>query len=244
MFRFELSEALGRKIRQDDWSEIGVPTWVIAREAIEGGRTEEALELVDYGRFETNKVRSTEMSVINFLINYIADKYGEDEVGKAWREDETLGEGIRVVDSLTVLNAEDRVRRVAEGQRGHHCGRTGIGDLTISEEADRYVITTDPCGGGGRWKRDHERLSLTKKAHPWSWGKVGVTYWCTHCCIWYEIMSIERLGYPVKIHENVDKPQEPCLQIIYKSPELIPEHYFTRVGMKKDISKFTQKDRS
>jgi hypothetical protein len=51
-------------------------------------------------------------------------------------------------------------------------------------------------------------------------------------------MAIEAQGYPVKITEYSDDPNAPCVWLFYKKPELIPEHYFTRIGMKKDPKKF------
>jgi hypothetical protein len=50
--------------------------------------------------------------------------------------------------------------------------------------------------------------------------------------------GIELRGYPVRITLVGDKPEDPCVHLFYKKPELIPEEYFTRIGMKKDPSKF------
>ena len=78
----------------------------------------------------------------------------------------------------------------------------------------------------------------SKKAYPWTWGKVGIPYYCAHCCLELEILPIELRGYPLAVTEISEKPEDPCIHLLYKSPELIPEKYFTRVGKKKDVSKF------
>ncbi len=71
MIRLEESKVFGRKIRQDDWSEIGIPTWTLAHEAIQGGRIKEALELFEYAHFEVNSLRHHEMGLMNLFTNYI-----------------------------------------------------------------------------------------------------------------------------------------------------------------------------
>jgi hypothetical protein len=117
-----------------------------------------------------------------------------------------------------------------------------MGDITVAEEEDKYVIYLDPCGSGGRMRREGRdkppyNYGKTKKAYPWSWGKAGVPYYCVHCCIWSEIIPTEQQGYPHRVTAYSDDPNEPCAFYIYKRPELIPEEYFARIGKKKDLSR-------
>jgi len=51
MIRFEKSESLQRKIRQDDMSAHGIPTETLARQAIQAGRTDEAIDLLECGDY-------------------------------------------------------------------------------------------------------------------------------------------------------------------------------------------------
>jgi hypothetical protein len=100
------------------------------------------------------------------------------------------------------------------------------------------VIYLDPCGTGGRMRREGRteppfNYGVTQKAYPWSWGKAGVPYYCVHCCLMSEIYPIESQGVPHRITGYSDDPHEPCAFYIYKSPELIPEEYFTRIGKQK-----------
>jgi len=82
-------------------------------------------------------------------------------------------------------------------------------------------------------------LGKTTKPYPWSWNKTGVSYYCVHCCVFHEIMAIEKRGYPVRITEcPVDDPMKPCRWYFYKDPNKIPSIFFERVGFKKDPSKF------
>ncbi|MDO8568184.1 MAG: hypothetical protein Q7R57_05650 [Dehalococcoidales bacterium] len=107
--------------------------------------------------------------------------------------------------------------------------RSLFSDCAITEEADRYVITQS-CGTGGRL-RQAKKVAVTAKAHPWSWGRSGVSLYCTHCCIMWEILPIELRGYPVKLCLYRDNPEEPCVQLVYKRPELIPEDYYRKLGV-------------
>ena len=128
----------------------------------------------------------------------------------------------------TLPGVEESLQRWAELQRAYK------GNFSIIEEPDKYVVKCDPCGSGGRLRRTRS-VGTLKKAYPWSWGKSGVPVYCTHCCMLFEIFPIEIRGYPIAIILSGDTPEEPCIQLFYKKPELIPEEYFTRVGKIKKI---------
>ncbi len=239
MVKLRQSQDLQRKIRQDDWADLGKSTWALAEAAIKAGQTEDALDLVEYGRGEVDRVRYVCAELANALATYVGDKFGDEEIERAWRYiADTRHANLR--SSRTPPDVAEMVRRQAELQRGHNCGPSGRGDITVVEEPDRYILVLNPCGSGGRMRKSG-LYGVTKSPLNWSWGKAGVSYYCAHCCLYWEVMMTETRGYPVRIHENVDKPDEPCLQIFYKKPELIPEKYFTRIGAKRDPSKFQTK---
>ncbi len=52
MVKLEYSEILGRKIRSDDWDELGISTWIKIKEALGDKRLGEAESLVDYVHIE------------------------------------------------------------------------------------------------------------------------------------------------------------------------------------------------
>ena len=142
---------------------------------------------------------------------------------------------------LEPWSPEEMVALWAELQRAHCAGPDRLGEFSVVEETDRFILTFDPCGSGGRLRKMGKAGGLTSKNYPWSWGRAGVPYYCSHCCVFFELMPIETLGYPIRIHENVDRPEMPCVQIVYKAPELVPEHYFARIGAKRDPSRFLSK---
>ena len=227
MIRLEKSEILKRKIRKDDVSDLAIPNFDLVSRAITAGNTDEALEFLDYARFESQTNNDSFVSFVESLLTYLADNFGEEEVFKALkpRYEDRLGEFL-----ATTNGVEEVLQRAIESQRRHHA------TLSVTEEKDRYVVSYDPCGSGGRLRRT-KSVGLTKKAYPWSWGKEGVPYYCTHCCVNWEMTGIEMQGYPARITLVGDKPEDPCVHLYYKKPELIPEEYFTRIGMKKDMAR-------
>ena len=164
------------------------------------------------------------MSLLETFVTHLAS-FGEEEVAKAFRA--------RYVPIgrhwLSVApGAEGSLQWILELQRSL------TGNCIVTEEPDRYVVTSDPCGSGGRLRRSRS-VGVTEEAYPWSWSKSGVPYYCTHCCLRWEIIPIELRGYPIAITVPGERPEDPCIRFIYKKPEPIPEEYFTRVGMTKTI---------
>ena len=227
MIRLVTSETLKRKTRKDDPADLAISNFDLVSQAITAGKTGEALEYLDYARFESQANNDSFVAFVESLLTYIADNLGEEEVFKALkpRYEARLGEFLATVNGI-----EEILQRAVESQRRHHAV------LSVKEEKDRYVVTYDPCGSGGRLRRT-KPVGLTKKAYPWSWGKAGVPYYCTHCCVNWEMTGIEQQGYPVRITLVGDKPEDPCVHLYYKKPELIPEEYFTRIGMNKAMTR-------
>ncbi len=226
MAKLTESKIWGRKIREDKLTDLGVPTATLACEAVKAGRTEEALELIEYGSFEAKKMHDASVSVIDDFLGYLARRFGEEEIARLWRECFHPRVAARVALKLTL---EQQVHRYAEDHRGHGA------DIEVFEERDRYVLKLNTCGSGTMLRKTRANLGVTNEAHPWSWGKAGIPYYCTHCCIAFEIIATELQGYPARIHACPEKAEEPCFNFVYKKPECIPEEYFTRVGTTKTL---------
>ncbi len=224
MVRFERLDVLRRKIRQDDVEELGKPTWALIREAIRAGRSEEALELLEYG-CEGDKANNDSLTAfVSCTLTNLAS-FGEELLEKMMRERYTP----TIVDWLARTPGPlESLYRIAEIQRYHY------GEIAITEEPDRYVVRMDPCGTGGRvWRT--QNVGTTKKAYPWTWNRTGIPYYCVHCSLMWEIIPIELRGYPIRISVLGEKPESPCVSYLYKRPELIPEEYFLTVGKTKTI---------
>lgn len=254
MVNLVYSKVLGRKVRLDDWNEIGISTWTKIKEAIEAGRTQQALELVDYLNPESKTIHDLYCDWAYADLTFIAENFGEEQVYHALRYAfQTVGQTPLFKALLYARSLEETLQIVAETYRAHRIGRGEMGNFTIVDEGDRYMLTMDPCSSGGRMRQTGEidglpprtgppyNLGVTKKAHPWSWGKVGIPYYCLHCCVWSEIIPTERNGYPARLTLYSDDPYQPCGLVYYKNPADIPEEYFTRIGFKKDISRMKKR---
>lgn len=203
------------------------PTWVVLEEAIRSGRTDEALRLMNQARAESEHNNDNLTGFIEEVLSRLA-AMDEEEVERVVRRrySQAVARWIS-----TTPGVEESLAKCVESQRRHQAR------FTITEEPDRYVITYDPCGTGGRLRRERA-VGLTKKGHPWSWGKAGVPYYCSHCCIHWEMLPIEQRGYPIRISIPGERPEDPCVHLFYKRPELIPEEYFRAVGAVKDAGRW------
>jgi len=250
MSLLKYSEKLGRQvIAAEDIAVHGVSTFTKLKALIKEGKTDEALELVDYLQIEGKGLHDLYCDWTYADLDYVARTYGEDEVRNLLSNARTVLNKV-FYGRIPRMTVRETVEFFAEAMRAHRTGPGERGDFVIREEEDRYVMEFDPCGSGGRMRRVGEvdgtpprtgpplNLGKTQQAHDWTWGRANVPYYCVHCSLWHEVMAIEAIGYPVKITEYSDDPNAPCVWLFYKSPDLIPERYFTRVGMKKDPSKF------
>jgi len=208
--------------------------WDDVREAIKNNRNDETLELLEEGLEKLTMQHNSLVSFVGMALNRLAN-FSEEEIEKLCRERYTY----LAQDWIkTTSDGKDSVEKFA-GLMGHPCSK-----VTISEEPDRYVLTLDPCRTGGRLRRGINigplqasglSIGTTKEAHPWSWGKKGVSYYCIHECLFLEIIPIELRGYPIAVVQYAEKAEDPCILYFYKKPDLIPEEYFTRVGKIKTI---------
>src|SRR3990170_4204433 len=79
------SEMIGRKIRSDPCQELGVSTWTKIKEAIQAGRTQEALDLVDYQKPEGKLIHDSYCDWTYADLTFIAQNFGEEQVYHALR---------------------------------------------------------------------------------------------------------------------------------------------------------------
>jgi hypothetical protein len=198
------------------------PTWVLLQDAIKSGKPSEALNLVEQARTESENNNDILTSFIEQVLTHLAS-FKEEAVAEIIRQrySQSVAEWL-----ATTPGVRESLVKCVESQRRHQAR------FTVKEEPDRYVVTYDPCGTGGRLRRARS-LGVTKKAYPWSWGKKGFPYYCSHCCIHFEILPIEQRGYPIRITLPGESPEDPCVHLFYKNPNLIPKEYFEKVGMQK-----------
>jgi len=237
--KLEWSDTLGRLTRTEPLPEQGTLTWDLVRAAILEGRAEEAIAWLRYIQDGENYVKPGGRAMgtsIQGQLTYVAERWGEPHVEGAlryWRR-KLIDAGDEPTYRMSPL---ERLRFHAETERADYAG--GPEGFRVVEEPDRYVIEASTCGGCLPMRRTAEPgPGRTSTGYAWSWGMAGVPYFLAHQCLWWEVMAIEDIGYPVRVHEWSDDPAAPCRIAFYKEPGLIPEHYFTRVGMTRDPARF------
>jgi hypothetical protein len=175
------------------------------------------------------------------LLTIIARYWGEQILGDVLRatQEPWLAERYR---RSRQMSAEEALQLAVEGMRGHLAGPRRTGEVAVSEEADRYVMSFDPCGSGGRMRRGDPaggggsrldppyRFLNIQGAYPWTWNRKGVCAYCAHCAVALQLVPIETLGHPLRMVEYPQQAGEPCRWIIYKRPELFPAAAYTSVG--------------
>jgi hypothetical protein len=88
-----------------------------------------------------------------------------------------------------------------------------VGEFTVHEEPDRYVMRFDPCGTGGVLRRGDvetggapmETDGLTVTAADWNWNKTGVHYY-----VFLEKFPGLDWGFPVRPMDHVLNHHKPC----------------------------------
>jgi hypothetical protein len=214
------------------------------------GRARAALERRDVAEFEAafSTMLATQREVLDAqtdwtwgLLTVLRDALGEERLGEILTTSES-----HIVDRYKGFDmpVDELVALTVEGMRAIHTGPNRSGRVDVVEEAERWVLTFDPCGTGGRMRRGDPDLGqiprteapynfgVTKEAHDWSWGEKGVCLYCTHCSITGEIMPIDRNGFPMRVTEYPRNAGDPCRFLIYKSPALVPKQAYERVGRK------------
>lgn len=178
------------------------------------------------------------------IMTYVGKTYGEEEVAALNRD--TLVPWYKArYDRYFALPEEERLQLTVEGMRGHLCGPGRLGDVEVIDEGNRWVMSFDPCGSGGRMRRGDAtnadpphtdapyNFGVSQKAYDWTWGRSGVCYYCAHCAFVNEQLGIDTYGHPIRITDYPDSRDQPCRWIIYKNVDDIPEEYYTRVGRSK-----------
>ena len=255
-----VSRAYGRPIRMDDLGGLGLSTWSLLEDAIRAGETATAIRLLDY--LHEGETAPRHFFFFDWLYgsqSYVVEQFGAMGYYEMFRAETERGQSLAPSGTLggfppaLLRDVEALVKRQAEIMRGHWPPRAGI---VIVEEPDRYVMNFFPCNSGGRmlrsgmtegkWALPVTPLGEDGQPYPWSWSATGKPFYCLHCSLGRGIIATEKRGFPIRVHDepgsgfNPDQahPFDPCRMVFYKDPALIPDRYFTALGVVKDPSRF------
>jgi len=237
----DLAAVGGRPVRQDDFDQLGVTTVELICAAIDEGRYDDAKNLARYTLDEGRALHALFCDWIWDLLTRVAEESGERAMIDVLRGSQEGWMMYRTWKGYLRMSVDERVQVSAEIMRSHYCGPDQDGSIEIVDRGDHYGLVMDPCGSGGRMRRGDPvegtpsrldapyRFGATTEAHPESWGRTGVPYYCLHCAN-NEILSMEFGGHPLWVTEYDPDASKPCEWRFYKDADAIPDEYYTRVG--------------
>lgn len=209
------------------WADLEISTVQKLQKAIENKDFEEALVRLEELRQGDRKLRNALVDWIDTHLMFISEKLGEEAVEEALRD--VFNRTLRpfLGRELGEMDAEERMKKRAYIWTGVHNV-----DISIDEDEEKFTLKW-PCDTGGRVVTK-EKFGKTSRPYPWSNLRKGMSYYCTHCTIAYEIMFTEQFGFPDFIVLPPDKPGDLCTQIIYKRTGDIPSEYFEMFARKEN----------
>ncbi len=136
------------------------------------------------------------------------------------------------------MSPELRLQLSVEGMRGGHLsGSRHRGDVGVSDEGDRYVMSLDPCGSCGVLRRgdpDSGRSphpsATNQEPHPWTQGRTGMSWYSIHSMIALEYIQMSQGQPPLRPIEDCDLPDRPCRWFIYKDVSKPRRVHYERQG--------------
>lgn len=167
----------------------------------------------------------------------IAERFGEDAI----RESVTLAYEHIWKPRYALwdqMSPELRLQLSVEGMRGGHLsGPRHRGDVGVSDEGDRYVMSLDPCGSCGVLRRgdpDSGRppypSATNGESHPWTQMRTGMSWYSIHSMIALEYIQMSEGGPPLRPLEDCDLPDRPCRWFIYKDATKPRRIHYERQG--------------
>jgi hypothetical protein len=218
---------------------------------------DEAIAEMEVVREDWRQLHDRWVDLMSGILTYGVERFGEESLESMYRHtlESYVQERYMPYDLRERDYAETIFRNLytsIEAMRAHLCGPERRGTMDFEEHEDRWVISFDPCGSGGRSSRGDPvegtgprteppyRFGVTQGEHDWAWNETGICYYCAHCCFALELLPAERWGHPVRV---VDSPRYPgettgdapaqCTWTVYKSLEAIPEEAYLRIGRTK-----------
>lgn len=138
------------------------------------------------------------------------------------------------------LTGEERLQLSCEGMRAHFGGASRQGEFKVIDEGLRYRMIFAGCGTGGvlrfgdveTGEGPYATAGLVTEAQPYTWGKVGMPWYCIHCNLYLEHWPAEEVGINRRPVIFVDDPSTPITTewLVYKDLADTAEEDYERIG--------------
>jgi hypothetical protein len=215
----------------------------LALEALDAGDVEKARYWCRREADTKNHMHDVYMDWVAALCSYICEQEGEEAAVRVIKERMVakISNAEFVAEKQRIVREEGLrawVTWCIEMARQHH-SHPG---LTVAEDDEKITITLNPCGSGGRliamgrFEGEDGYRKLRNPGHH-TWGETDLPIYCAHCPWAHEIIPLMVGGPGAQLWVHAapfpKNPGDPCIHVIYKNPDDIPERYYERLGMKK-----------
>jgi hypothetical protein len=111
-----------------------------------------------------------------------------------------------------------------------------MGEVTVSEDREKFTIEQHPCGSGGRLHRGGAyagagALPFVETPGALTLGEERIPVYCSHCPIWNGLAPLLWFGRPHWIFDHPARPDGSCTLHVYKRRDGAPADYARRLGV-------------
>jgi len=111
-----------------------------------------------------------------------------------------------------------------------------MGQVSVREDDDKYVLVQSPCGSGGRLRTSGaydgpDALPFVHGRGPLAFGGPGLPVYCSHCPVWNASAPLRWYGRPHWVYEDPARPDGSCTVLVYKRPAEVPAEFVRRVRL-------------
>jgi hypothetical protein len=217
--RLDLPPVLLRVPGQHVWQALQQPAVAFQRDAIAAiwaGDAAAAAVLLDHTRRILKTINDETVRFIQDILTVLDDRFGEEAPVTAMRGpyESIWRERYRTWDDMS---AEEKLQLSCEGMRSHFGGPARDGEFAVIDEGDRYRMEFAVCGTGGMLRYGDTETGegpwpttgVSRTPKPYTWGKTGVPWYCTHCSLYLEHWPEQDRGYPLRPVLYDDDPASP-----------------------------------
>ncbi|HMM75920.1 MAG TPA: hypothetical protein PJ986_09440 [Gammaproteobacteria bacterium] len=103
-----------------------------------------------------------------------------------------------------------------------------MGEVTVTEDAQRYTLQQKLCGSGGRLRtmgayEGPNALPFVEQRGPLTFGQPRLPVYCSHCPVWNGVATLKWYGRVHWLFEDAARADGGCTAHIYKRKEDQPE---------------------
>jgi hypothetical protein len=208
-----------------------VPTWQLARAAIEAGETEQAVALLERAVEQWRNLQDYSINWITSLLSFIGRTQGEDAVEAALRAtgDEFVRPRRDTATPWHELPASVRAKLIARAMLAN------FGECDVVED-DEKITLSFRCGSGGRmidearYDTDGGPYLTLRERGPRTFGREQLPVYCAHCSVNNEIQPLEWGQTPTSVEFPSEGPGGRCVHHIYRDPAALPPEVYERLG--------------